>query len=48
MVRQWQELFFENACRASIWKAKPGLRQLAGAYGIKAWRIKRRPRSIGF
>jgi acetolactate synthase-1/2/3 large subunit len=41
MVRQWQELFFENRLSGVDLEGNPDFVKLAGAYGIKAWRIKR-------
>jgi acetolactate synthase-1/2/3 large subunit len=41
MVRQWQELFFENRLSGVDLEGNPDFIKLAGAYGIKAWRIKR-------
>jgi acetolactate synthase I/II/III large subunit len=41
MVRQWQELFFENRLSGVDLEGNPDFVKLAGAYGIKGWRIKR-------
>ena len=41
MVRQWQELFFENRLSGVDLEGNPDFVKLAGAYGIKAWRIRR-------
>jgi acetolactate synthase-1/2/3 large subunit len=41
MVRQWQELFFDNRLSGVDLEGNPDFVKLAGAYGIKAWRIKR-------
>jgi acetolactate synthase I/II/III large subunit len=41
MVRQWQELFYENRTSGVDLEGNPDFVKLAGAYGIKAWRIKR-------
>ena len=51
MVRQWQELFFDNRLSGVDLEGNPDFVKLAGAYGIKGWRIKRagrgRPRAEG-
>ena len=41
MVRQWQELFFDNRYSGVDLKANPDFVKLAKAYGVKAFRIKR-------
>jgi len=41
MVRQWQELFFENRLSGVDLVGNPDFVKLAEAYGVKAWRIKR-------
>ena len=41
MVRQWQELFFENRYCGVDLEGNPDFVKLAQAYGIKAFRIKR-------
>jgi len=41
MVRQWQELFFENRLSGVDLEGNPDFVKLAGAYGIKGWRIRR-------
>ena len=41
MVRQWQELFFENRLSGVDLEGNPDFVKLAQAYGIKAYRIKR-------
>jgi acetolactate synthase-1/2/3 large subunit len=41
MVRQWQELFFENRLSGVDLEGNPDFVKLAQAYGIKALRIKR-------
>jgi len=41
MVRQWQQLFFENRLSGVDLEGNPDFVKLAQAYGIKAWRIKR-------
>jgi acetolactate synthase-1/2/3 large subunit len=40
MVRQWQELFFENRYSESYMDALPDFVKLAEAYGIKGMRVK--------
>ena len=46
MVRQWQELFFDNRLSGVDLEGNPDFVKLAGAYGIKGWRITRaQPRS---
>ena len=39
MVRQWQELFFDNRYSGVDLEGNPDFVQLAGAYGIKGLRI---------
>ena len=41
MVRQWQELFFENRLSGVDLEGNPDFVKLAQSYGVKAWRIKR-------
>ena len=41
MVRQWQELFFDNRLSGVDLEGNPDFVKLAGAYGIKGWRIQR-------
>ena len=41
MVRQWQELFFDNRLSGVDLEGNPDFVKLAGAYGIKGWHIKR-------
>ncbi len=41
MVRQWQELFYENRYSGVDLEGNPDFVKLAKAYGVKAFRIKR-------
>jgi acetolactate synthase I/II/III large subunit len=41
MIRQWQELFFDNRLSGVDLEGNPDFVKLAGAYGIKGWRIRR-------
>jgi len=41
MVRQWQELFFDNRLSGVDLEGNPDFVKLAGAYGIKGWRVRR-------
>jgi len=41
MVRQWQEMFFENRLSGVDLEGNPDFAKLAEAYGVKAFRIKR-------
>lgn len=41
MIRQWQELFYENRLSGSDLKGNPDFVKLAQAYGIKGLRIRR-------
>ncbi len=41
MVRQWQELFFDNRLSGVDLVGNPDFVKLAEAYGVKAWRIRR-------
>jgi acetolactate synthase-1/2/3 large subunit len=41
MVRQWQELFYENRQSGVDLVGNPDFVKLAEAYGIKSWRIRR-------
>ena len=41
MVRQWQEIFFENRLSGVDLEGNPDFVKLAQAYGVKAFRIKR-------
>ena len=41
MVRQWQELFYDNRYSGVDLVGNPDFVKLAEAFGVKAWRIKR-------
>jgi acetolactate synthase-1/2/3 large subunit len=41
MIRQWQELFYDNRLSGADLEGNPDFVKLAGAFGIKGWRIKR-------
>jgi acetolactate synthase I/II/III large subunit len=41
MVRQWQELFFDNRLSGVDLEGNPDFVKLAGAYGIKGWHVRR-------
>jgi acetolactate synthase I/II/III large subunit len=41
MIRQWQELFYDNRLSGADLEGNPDFVKLAQAYGVKAWRIKR-------
>lgn len=41
MIRQWQELFYDNRLSGADLDGNPDFVKLAQAYGIKAWRIRR-------
>lgn len=41
MVRQWQELFFENRLSGVDLLGNPDFVKLGEAYGIKGWKVKR-------
>jgi acetolactate synthase-1/2/3 large subunit len=41
MVRQWQELFFENRLSGVDLEGNPDFVKLAESYGVAAWRIRR-------
>ena len=41
MIRQWQELFYENRLSGADLVGNPDFVKLAEAYGVKAFRIKR-------
>jgi acetolactate synthase-1/2/3 large subunit len=41
MIRQWQELFYDNRLSGADLEGNPDFVKLAGAYGIKGWRIRR-------
>jgi acetolactate synthase-1/2/3 large subunit len=41
MVRQWQELFFENRLSGVDLEGNPDFVKLAAAYGVRGWRIRR-------
>jgi acetolactate synthase-1/2/3 large subunit len=41
MIRQWQEMFYENRLSGSDLEGNPDFVKLAEAYGVKAWRIRR-------
>ena len=42
MVRQWQEMFFENRLSGVDLEGNPDFVKLAQAYGVEAFRIRRR------
>jgi len=42
MIRQWQELFFENRLSGADLEGNPDFVKLGEAYGIKGWRIEKR------
>ena len=46
MVRQWQELFFDDRKSGVDLEGNPDFVKLAAAYGIKAFNIKR-PADVG-
>jgi acetolactate synthase-1/2/3 large subunit len=41
MIRQWQELFYENRLSGADLEGNPDFVKLAQAYGVKALRIRR-------
>ncbi len=41
MIRQWQEMFYENRLSGSDLEGNPDFVKLAQAYGVKALRIRR-------
>jgi acetolactate synthase-1/2/3 large subunit len=41
MIRQWQELFYENRLSGADLEGNPDFVKLAGAFGIKGFRIRR-------
>ncbi|HYE07925.1 MAG TPA: biosynthetic-type acetolactate synthase large subunit [Planctomycetota bacterium] len=41
MIRQWQELFFDNRISGADLEGNPDFVKLAEAYGVKAWRVTR-------
>ena len=41
MIRQWQNLFFDNRLTGAPMVGNPDFVKLASAYGIKGWNIKR-------
>ena len=41
MVRQWQELFFDNRLSGVVLEGNPDFVKLAESYGVKGFRIKR-------
>jgi acetolactate synthase-1/2/3 large subunit len=41
MIRQWQELFYDNRLSGADLVGNPDFKKLAEAYGVKAFRIKR-------
>jgi acetolactate synthase-1/2/3 large subunit len=41
MIRQWQELFYDNRISGADLEGNPDFVKLAAAYGIKGWRIRR-------
>ncbi len=41
MIRQWQEMFYENRLSGADLEGNPDFVKLAQAYGVKAFRIKR-------
>jgi len=41
MIRQWQEMFYENRLSGADLEGNPDFVKLAQAYGVKAWRIRR-------
>jgi acetolactate synthase-1/2/3 large subunit len=41
MIRQWQELFYDNRLSGADLEGNPDFVKLAGAYGIKGFRIRR-------
>ena len=41
MIRQWQELFYDNRLSGADLEGNPDFVKLAQAYGIRGWRIRR-------
>jgi acetolactate synthase-1/2/3 large subunit len=41
MIRQWQELFYDNRLSGADLEGNPDFVKLAGAYGVKGFRIRR-------
>jgi acetolactate synthase-1/2/3 large subunit len=41
MIRQWQELFYDNRLSGADLEGNPDFVKLAQAFGIKGWRIRR-------
>ena len=41
MIRQWQELFYDNRLSGADLEGNPDFVKLAEAFGIKGWRIRR-------
>src|SRR5512137_1232479 len=41
MIRQWQDLFYDQRFTAAALEGNPDFVKLAGAYDIKGWRIRR-------
>jgi acetolactate synthase-1/2/3 large subunit len=41
MIRQWQEMFYDNRPSGADLEGNPDFVKLAQAYGVKAWRIRR-------
>jgi acetolactate synthase-1/2/3 large subunit len=41
MIRQWQELFYDNRLSGADLEGNPDFVKLAQAFGVKAWRIRR-------
>jgi acetolactate synthase-1/2/3 large subunit len=41
MIRQWQEMFYDNRLSGSDLEGNPDFVKLAQAYGVKALRIRR-------
>jgi acetolactate synthase-1/2/3 large subunit len=41
MIRQWQELFYENRLSGADLEGNPDFVKLASAYGIKGWHLRR-------
>ncbi len=41
MIRQWQELFYDNRLSGADLEGNPDFVKLAAAFGIKGWNIKR-------
>jgi acetolactate synthase I/II/III large subunit len=41
MIRQWQELFFDNRLSGADLEGNPDFVKLGAAYGVKGWRIRR-------